>query len=152
MPRLTRYLRILLPDEVTLYEMGITAAVELRIVENRGPLCAALPFPYCCHYCRRRIHVSGGQVKLNGISTGANKYTHPSYTQRPSGLYKVTVDTYGHVSAAAAVVKADITALGIPGTNTTYGVATQSVNGLMSAADKTKLDGMPVSGVYGEEF
>ena len=60
--------------------------------------------------------------------------------------------TYGHVSAAAAVVKADITALGIPGTNTTYGVATQSANGLMSAADKTKLDGMPVSGVYGEEF
>ena len=92
------------------------------------------------------------KVKLNGISTGANKYTHPSYTQRPSGLYKVTVDTYGHVSAAAAVVKADITALGIPGTNTTYGVATQSVNGLMSSADKTKLDGMPVSGVYGEEF
>ena len=45
------------------------------------------------------------------------------------------------MSAAAAVVKADITALGIPGTNTTYGVATQSVNGLMSAADKTKLDG-----------
>ena len=39
-----------------------------------------------------------------------------------------------------------------PGTNTTYGVATQSANGLMSAADKTKLDGMPVSGVYGEEF
>ena len=92
------------------------------------------------------------KVKLNGISTGANKYTHPSYTQRPSGLYKVTVDTYGHVSAAAAVVKADITALGIPGTNTTYGVATQSANGLMSAADKIKLDGMPVSGVYGEEF
>lgn len=47
------------------------------------------------------------KVKLNGISSGANKYTHPSYTQRPSGLYKVTVDTYGHVSAAAAVVKAD---------------------------------------------
>ena len=42
------------------------------------------------------------KVKLNGISSGANKYTHPSYTQRPSGLYKVTVDTYGHVSAAAA--------------------------------------------------
>ena len=92
------------------------------------------------------------KVKLDGISAGANKYTHPSYTQRPSGLYKVTVDTYGHVSAAAAVAKADITALGIPGTNTTYGVAMQSANGLMSAADKTKLDGMPASGVYGEEF
>ena len=91
------------------------------------------------------------KVKLNGISSGANKYTHPSYTQRPSGLYKVTVDTYGHVSAAAAVTKADITALGIPAQDT-YSAATQSANGLMSAADKTKLDGMPVSGVYGEEF
>ena len=92
------------------------------------------------------------KVKLNGISTGANKYTHPSYTQRPSGLYKVTVDTYGHVSAAAAVTKADITALGIPAQDTTYSAATHSANGIMSAADKTKLDGMPVSGVYGEEF
>ena len=91
------------------------------------------------------------KVKLNGISTGANKYTHPSYTQRPSGLYKVTVDTYGHVSAAEAVTKADITALGIPAQDTTYSAATQSANGLMSVADKTKLDGMPASGVYGEE-
>ena len=54
--------------------------------------------------------------------------------------------------AAAAVTKADITALGIPAQDTTYSAATQSANGLMSAADKTKLDGMPVSGVYGEEF
>lgn len=92
------------------------------------------------------------KVKLNGISTGANKYTHPSYTQRPSGLYKVTVDTYGHVSAAEAVTKADITALGIPAQDTTYSAAMQSANGLMSVADKTKLDGMPASGVYGEEF
>ena len=30
--------------------------------------------------------------------------------------------------------------------------AMQSANGLMSAADKTKLEGMPASGVYGEEF
>lgn len=50
------------------------------------------------------------------------KYTHPAYTPRTSGLYKITVDSTGHVSAVAAVTKADITALGIPGTdtNTTY--------------------------------
>lgn len=49
-------------------------------------------------------------------------YTHPSYTAKSSGLYKVTVDSTGHVSATSAVTKADITALGIPGqdTNTTY--------------------------------
>ena len=71
-------------------------------------------------------------------------YTHPSYTARATGLYKITVDALGHVTGAVAVTKADITALGIPAqdTNTTYSVATQSANGLMSAADKKKLDGI----------
>lgn len=45
-------------------------------------------------------------------------YTHPSYTAKSSGLYKVTVDGTGHVSAATAVTKADITGLGIPGSDT----------------------------------
>lgn len=69
--------------------------------------------------------------KLNGIAAGANAYTHPSYTAKSSGLYKITVDAMGHVSAATAVVKADITALGIPAQDTTYSVATASANGLM---------------------
>ena len=47
-------------------------------------------------------------------------YTHPSYTAQSSGLYKVTVDGTGHVSAVAAVEKSDITSLGIPGSDTTY--------------------------------
>lgn len=127
--------------------------------------------------------------KLSGIAAGANKYTHPSYTSRSSGLYKLTVDSTGHISAASAVTKADITALGIPGadtnttysafkgatssaaggsglvpapskgasnrylrsdgtwqvppdTNTTYSVATTSASGLMSSADKAKLNGI----------
>lgn len=58
--------------------------------------------------------------KLAGIAAGANAYTHPGYTAKTSGLYKVTVDATGHVSAAAAVAKTDITALGIPASNTTY--------------------------------
>ena len=43
-----------------------------------------------------------------------------------------------------AITKADIVALGIPAqdTNTTYSAATTSAAGLMSAADKTKLDGI----------
>ena len=84
------------------------------------------------------------KTKLDGIATGANKYTHPSYTARSSGLYKVTVDSTGHVSNVSPVTKSDITALGIPGqdTNTTYGNATTSTAGLMSAADKKKLDGI----------
>ena len=59
-----------------------------------------------------------------------------------SGLYKVTVDASGHVSATTAVAKADITGLGIPAQDTTYADATTSTHGLMSAADKTKLDGV----------
>ena len=53
------------------------------------------------------------------------KYTHPTYTAKESGLYKVTVDNTGHISDATAVTKTDITNLGIPGsnTNTTYDLA-----------------------------
>ena len=82
------------------------------------------------------------KTKLDGIAENANKYTHPRYTARASGLYKVTVDGTGHVSAATAATKSDITALGIPESDTTYSAATTSAEGLMSAADKTKLDGV----------
>lgn len=59
------------------------------------------------------------------------KYTHPGYTAKSSGLYKITVDGTGHVSATTAVTKSDITALGIPGqdTNTTYCTGTSSTPG-----------------------
>ena len=80
--------------------------------------------------------------KLDGIAANANNYAHPSYTQRQSGLYKVTVDNTGHVSAVAAVTKSDITGLGIPAQDTTYNVASTSANGLMSSTDKQKLDGI----------
>lgn len=69
-------------------------------------------------------------------------YTHPSYTAKSSGLYKITVDATGHVSAATAVAKSDITGLGIPAQDTTYSAATTSAAGLLSAEDKTKLDGI----------
>lgn len=82
------------------------------------------------------------KTKLNGITTGANKYTHPTYTAHASGLYKVTVNNTGHVSAATAVGKDDITALGIPAQDTTYTAASQVKMGLLTAADKTKLDGI----------
>lgn len=70
------------------------------------------------------------KTKLDGITAGANKYTHPTYTEKSSGLYKVTVDGTGHVSAAAAVEKDDITALGIPTQDTTYSTGTSSKAGL----------------------
>lgn len=49
-----------------------------------------------------------------------NKYVHPTYPEKTSGLYKITVDATGHVSAVATVTKADITALGIPAQDTVY--------------------------------
>lgn len=58
--------------------------------------------------------------KLNGIEANANKYSHPTHTSATSGLYKVTVDSLGHVTAVTAVTKDDITGLGIPGQDTTY--------------------------------
>ena len=63
-------------------------------------------------------------------------------------MYKITVDGTGHVSGTTAVSKTDITALGIPSTNTTYSTATQTVNGLMSSTDKKKLDGFLSASSY----
>lgn len=44
--------------------------------------------------------------------------------------------------ATVTITKGDITALGIPGSDTKYTDATQTDHGLMSAADKKKLDGV----------
>ena len=69
-------------------------------------------------------------------------YTHPGFTARSSGLYKITVNNQGHVTGVTAVTKEDITALGIPAqdTNTTYTAATTQKDGLMSKTDKQKVD------------
>lgn len=76
--------------------------------------------------------------KLAGLSN----YQHPSHTAAESGLYKITVDALGHVTAVEAVTKTDITGLGIPEQDTTYEEATTEAAGLLSAADKTKLNGI----------
>lgn len=78
-----------------------------------------------------------------GVAEGANNYVHPSYTAKIAGLYKVTVNNTGHVSSASSVTKEDITDLGIPASDTTYSVATQSADGLMSSQDKTKISNVP---------
>lgn len=81
-------------------------------------------------------------IKLKGIDEGANKYTHPSHTARASGLYKITVDSLGHVIAVSAVQKSDITSLGIPSSDTTYSLASAYSNGLMSSTQYSKLNGI----------
>lgn len=58
--------------------------------------------------------------KLATIAEGANKYIHPVYNKQPSGLYKIAVDSTGHVSGVWPVSKDDIVALGIPAQDTVY--------------------------------
>lgn len=88
------------------------------------------------------------KTKLGGVEEGANKYVHPTHEAKASGLYKVTVDAEGHVSAAAPVEKADITGLGIPAQDTTYDDVSTTAHGLMTAADKVKLDAFGSADTY----
>lgn len=83
------------------------------------------------------------KAKLDTIGENAQQYQHPAHDAHAEGLYKVTVDEQGHVSAANAVTKEDITGLGIPAQDTTYGEATAEAAGLMSSADKVRFDAMP---------
>ena len=55
------------------------------------------------------------KAKLDGIAVNANNYVHPDYTPATKGLYKIAVDSLGHVSNTEAVTKEDIAELGISG-------------------------------------
>ena len=71
---------------------------------------------------------TNGKIKIDG--SDVTVYTHPSYAAKTSGLYKITVDATGHVSAATAVAKDDITALGIPGSGYTHPTHTSHAAGI----------------------
>lgn len=109
-------------------------------------------------------YTNAEKQKLAGISAGANKYIHPS-THSASMITETSdkkfvtdaekkkvqnipanpkyTDTVTTINGkTGAISKSDITALGIPGSDTTYTTATQSTNGLMSTSDKRKLDGL----------
>lgn len=81
-------------------------------------------------------------VTGKGLST--NDYTDVAKKKvdniPSSPKYTDTVTTIN--GKTGTITKADIVALGIPSqdTNTTYGLASHSYNGLMSAADKKRLD------------
>lgn len=85
-----------------------------------------------------------GYAKLTDIP---EEYEHPASAAgaKTVGLYKVSTDANGHVTEATPVVKKDVTDLGIPESDTTYENATPSASGLMSAEDKTKLDGIEIA-------
>lgn len=83
------------------------------------------------------------KVKLNGIATGANKYTLPTASSSTLGGVKTT----SNVTSTSGLTACPIIS-GVPyykDTNTTYSVASTSANGLMSSTDKKKLDGINIS-------
>lgn len=82
------------------------------------------------------------EVSLEGYAKTTELYSHPTGKSATSGLYKITVDENGHVTGVVSVDKNDITALGIPGQDTTYSEASASAAGLMSSSDYQKLSGI----------
>lgn len=77
------------------------------------------------------------KTKLDGIASGANNYT---YTH-PTSAGNRHIPGGGEAGQILKWSTAGTAAWGADN-NTTYGVATQSANGLMSASDKSKLDGI----------
>lgn len=78
------------------------------------------------------------KAKLDGIATGANKYTLPTASDSALGGVKTGYTQSGknypvQLSDGKMYVN-------VPWANTTYGAATQSAAGLMSATDKTNVD------------
>lgn len=85
---------------------------------------------------------------------GAAAYAHAVTNKgvaKTSGLYKITTNSEGHVTAGTAVTKSDITALGIPAQDTTYSAATTSAAGLMSAADKKLITALTTDAITFEK-
>mgnify|MGYP001253905146 CR=1 FL=1 len=60
-----------------------------------------------------------------------NNYSHPagSGASKSTGLYKFSTDSTSHISGVTAVTKSDITALGIPSSNTNTTYSFSSGNG-----------------------
>lgn len=79
------------------------------------------------------------KAKLDGVATGANKYTHPT----TAGNKHIPA---GGASGQILRWSADGTATWGADNNTTYNVATESSNGLMSKEDKAKLNNAPTIG------
>lgn len=75
-------------------------------------------------------NISTMSSKLSGIESGANKYTLPTASS----------STLGGIKVGSNLTINDGVLSGTP--NTTYNVATQSANGLLSSSDKKKLDGI----------
>ena len=95
----------------------------------------------------------GADAYAHAVTNKGSEFYGGTVDNKIAGLFKFKTNDQGHVIAASAVEKTDITALGIPASDTTYSISTTATAGLMSAADKIKLDGiqLKVKGTYSEE-
>nr|WP_294873486.1 hypothetical protein [Prevotella sp.] len=119
-------------------EYGVT----LNCVDINGAQISGVPFPEVESACPGMM-LPEHKNKLDGIEDNANNYSLPTasstikggitlgYSQNDKN-YPVALDNSG--KAYVNVPWTD--------TNTTYGLATSTNDGLMTAADKTKLDGI----------
>lgn len=87
------------------------------------------------------IRIWGEHTKLPTVH-----YTHPKYQEKDLGLYRVKIDSKGHVAGTSAVTKSDITSLGITDANVTQtAVSTNASYRVLfsrSASDSTLTEGV----------
>lgn len=147
------------PHGVTLAQLGLTAmAAELNYVDG---VTSAIQTQLDGKAASGHTHgaattsTSGFMTKdmvtkLNGIATGANAYTHPTYTARTGVPTANQTPAFGGTFTVSQPVSdgtGHITAVNNRTITIPSAVATTSANGLMSASDKSKLDGMVVATV-----
>ena len=85
------------------------------------------------------LMTAADKTKLDSIAANANNYSLPTASSTLGGVKTTSTVTSASGYTATPIIN------GVPyykDTNTTYSAATTSVAGLMSAADKTKLDGV----------
>lgn len=141
---------------------GIKVGTNLSI-DNNGILSATDTTYSAATTSADGLMSSTDKTKLDGIAANANNYTLTAATANDLGGIKVgtnlSIDSNGVLSASGGsytLPEATTTTLGgiivgmnlsidnsgvLSATDTTYSAATTSTAGLMSAADKTKLDG-----------
>lgn len=77
------------------------------------------------------------------LKTASDNIVQKNKIPNPLGLYKIKTDEQGIITEMSSVRKADIEALGIPSTDTTYSIATNSTDGLLSKELFHKIDTLP---------
>ncbi len=77
-------------------------------------------------------YTTAEKSKLAGIEESANNYIHPTSAAgaKASSLYKIATDANGHVIAATAVVKDDLTSLGLAASSDFVAITDEYINSL----------------------